>query len=141
VVYETHHFGGEAHDDEPGQARFVRATLDRLEVARQDWGVPVFVGEFWLSDFPGLVAEFVSGLERLGISWANWTYKHKNPPEARFPEGITMGPSWALVHDGPDAEPDIDHDDEATIAERWAHHGSAAFRTNDALAAALRTRG
>jgi hypothetical protein len=137
VVYETHHFGIEAHDDEAGQAQFVRTTLEGLAAARRSSDVPLFVGELWLSDFTPLFGDFVRGLNELGISWANWTYKHKQPAGARFPEGISQGPNWGFFYAGPDAEPDIDHDAAATIEAKWRRYTTDAFTRNDDLADVL----
>lgn len=138
VVYQTHHYSFASQEHHDGMRGFVRHELSRLEDFRARWGVPVYAGEFWLGPFSDLYDLWLSELNRLGISWTSWTYKVKNGPTSRGPDGILNGVGWSLFYDNPNPAPDLDLDDAATIARKWARFSTRNFRPNPVMQAIYR---
>jgi hypothetical protein len=130
VVYQTHHYSFWAQEHHDGMKAFVQHELHRLQDYRQRWGMPVYAGEFWFGAFPDLYDDWLGTLNQLGISWTSWTYKVKNRPDARGPDGILHGVSWSLYYDAPFPAPDLDRDSAVTIAEKWSHFSTDHFQPN-----------
>jgi hypothetical protein len=138
VVYQTHHYSFASQEHHDGMKAFVRHEISRLEDFRARWGMPVYAGEFWLGPFPDLYDLWLSELNRLGISWTSWTYKVKNGPTSRGPDGILNGVGWSLFYDNPNPIPDLDLDDAATIARKWSRFSTHNFRPNPVMQAIYR---
>jgi hypothetical protein len=93
VVHQTHHHNFPAQDHHDGLRAFIRHEIGRMERFRADRGMPVHAGEFRFTNFPDLYAEWLSALNRLGLSRTRWSDKVKNPPGARGADAIAA--KWA----------------------------------------------
>jgi hypothetical protein len=138
VVYQTHHYNFAAQDHHDGMRAFIRHEMARMERFRDDWGMPVYAGEFWFAGFTDLYDEWLSGLNRLGLSWTSWSYKVKNPPGARGADGIQHGDGWSLYFDAPYPVPDLDRDTAGEIAAKWAAFRTENFKPNNTMQAIYR---
>ncbi|WNH09082.1 glycoside hydrolase family 5 protein [Thalassobellus suaedae] len=71
VLYQVHHYN-EDKTNWASQNGFIDAIL--LDVANHmyNWNVPVLAGEFNFWDFPDLWERYLSGLNKLNVSWSNW---------------------------------------------------------------------
>ncbi len=121
VLYQVHHYN-EDKTNWASQNGFIDAIL--LDVANHmyNWNVPVLAGEFNFWDFPDLWERYLSGLNKLNVSWSNWAYKVKridNPVE-----------NWGY-YDGFDGPiPDIHYDSPEVISEKWSQYITPNFRIN-----------
>lgn len=138
VVYQTHHYNFAAQDHHDGMRAFIRHEISRMEQYRDAWGMPVYAGEFWFANFPDLYDEWLSELNRLGLSWTSWSYKVKNAPGVRGADGIQHGDGWSLYFDAPHPIPDLDRDSADEIAAKWAAFRTENFQPNRTMQAIYR---
>lgn len=141
VVYQTHHYNFAAQDHHDGMRAFIHHEIARMDHFRAQWDIPVYAGEFWFANFPDLYDEWLTELNRRGLSWTSWSYKVKNAPGVRGADGIQHGDGWSLYFDAPYPIPDLDRDSAAEIAAKWAAFRTENFKPNQIMQAIYRRHG
>jgi hypothetical protein len=138
VVYQTHHYSFQAQEHHDGMKGFIAHEIGQMSHYRDLWNVPVYAGEFWFGPFHDLYEHWLEELNRRGLSWTSWTYKVKNSPQSRGPDGVLNGVGWSLFHDNPNPAPDLDYDSFDTIARKWRMFSTVNFRADMAMQAIYR---
>jgi aryl-phospho-beta-D-glucosidase BglC (GH1 family) len=133
VMYQVHSYDFGQQYDSNAISNFIDGQLQGIASHQQQWNVPVYAGEFWFGQFNDLTGKFLSGLNALNASWTNWAYKNKNPDNAVGPDGVQSGIGWGFYRNNPNAVPDINHDDAATIASKWSKFTTSNFQADTAL--------
>lgn len=133
VLYQTHHYSFQAQEHHDGMMGFMAHEIGQMCHYRDLWNVPVYAGEFWFGPFHDLYEKWLEELNNQGLSWTSWTYKVKNPPQSRGPDGVLNGVGWSLFHDNPHPAPDLDHDGYDTIARKWRMFRTLNFRADMAM--------
>ncbi|WLT32366.1 cellulase family glycosylhydrolase [Geothrix sp. PMB-07] len=116
------------------QRDMVERLLADAQAHRTKFQVPIFVGEFCVFGFEDLWARALAGLNRLGISWAPWTWKVAfGDPERGDAAGF-----WGLMCHDTGSWPRLTQDDAATLEARWRSHDTAThFSPNPAWTALI----
>ncbi len=127
VVYQTHHYDMRDPHNRAAQERLVTRALADLERYQREWNVPVYAGEFSLYGFYDVWRQWLTGLNRLHISWSNWTYKVCGSAQG------AAGPDWGFFNTNPSPAPDVVHDSREEIARKWTAFDTGRFARNDAL--------
>lgn len=99
----------------------------------QDYGVPVFIGEFNCMNAPDAWIHTVNTYTSNGMSWALWNYKATHG---------TGDNSWGLFNPKQPMppKPDLQKDSAEEIAAKWAKWSTAeSFAENPMIARALRS--
>lgn len=120
VVYELHNYNW-SNTDYNSQSASVNQWFTDIIWHQQNWNIPVFAGEFTLWDFNDLWEKYLSGLDALGVSWTNWTYK------------VTGGGNWGLYQNNSNAFPDINNDSASTISSKLTKFATSYFQANTTL--------
>lgn len=119
VVYETHHYDMGNSGDGEKQLAFAYSQLEILSKYKSLWNVPVYAGEYSFYDFNNVWDTWLSGLNTMGISWTNWSYKVDG----------NMG-NWGFFTNNTNPSPDLNNDSQATILSKWSKFTTINFVPN-----------
>lgn len=144
VVYSTHLFewGAESQEDYTTLIQLYDTMFANAQETQQ---VPYFIGSFSTMEDEewayASLADLLTWYEERGFSWAWWTYKRIDDPDAVELWGETT--AWGLRREAWDGfeRPDVWRDDEATLrAKLEAYDGEMAInaRLVETLGAAAR---
>lgn len=120
VVYELHNYDWNSSDYN-SQSSSINAWFNDIIWHQNNWNVPVYSGEFTLFSFNDLWEKWLSGLDALGVSWTNWTYK------------VTSGGNWGLYQNNTNPFPDVNNDSSGTISSKLSQFGTSSFQANTSL--------
>lgn len=120
TVYELHNYDWNSSDYN-SQSNSINQWFADIASHQQSWNVPVFAGEFNLFDFTDLWEKYLSGLDALGVSWTNWTYK------------ITSGGNWGFYNNNSSPFPNINSDSADTIKSKFARFTTNYHQSNTTL--------
>lgn len=127
VVYQTHYYDMAHPRDRDAQARLVADALADMARCQREWKVPIYAGEYSLYRFYDVWERWMQGLNRLHISWTNWTYKVRGTAED------PAGTDWGFYHTNRHPSPDANRDTPAEIAAKWSQFGTEQFQRNESL--------
>lgn len=120
VVYELHNYNWNSSDYN-SQNSSIDTWFNDIIWHQNNWNVPVYSGEFTLFTFNDLWEKWLSGLDALGVSWTNWTYK------------VTSGGNWGLYQNNTNPYPDVNNDSSTTISSKLSQFGTSNFQANTSL--------
>ena len=127
VVYETHHYDMPNAKVRGAQERLISDALKDLTKHQLEWNIPIFAGEYSLYNYYDVWAKWMTGLNRLNISWTNWTYKVRGTADDE------AGINWGFFHSNRSEVPNINADSEEVIARKWKAFETSHFVRNDDL--------
>lgn len=126
-MFEKHPYDMDHPKDWSSQKQLANNTVSTMSQIQTQWNVPLLVGEFCLYYFSDVWDDFLSDLNRNGISWTNWAYKVRG---TIYDSG---GGNWGYYNTFDGEEPDLLHDSYSRIQSLWGACQTSHFQENAAL--------
>jgi hypothetical protein len=134
VVYELHSYDWDSNltpRDDASQKATADAQVQDF-MSHQSYGVPAFLGEFNVFQYPDAWQYTIQQWSQNGISWAMWSWRSNGV-------GGGVNDAWGVYNptDPAPPTPDVTSDSSATIMADWSQWSLGAFSLNSTLVPAL----
>lgn len=129
VAYELHPYDMGNALDHDAQLNVVQTQLAAVAAKQADpnWNVPVLYGEYELYKYDDVWNQWMSGLNALHVSWANWSYKVTGGND----DGA--GGYWGSYNSDPNPVPVINNDTPSTVISKLGNFTTSSFQANTPL--------
>jgi hypothetical protein len=123
VAYELHPYDMPNAKNWTSQDALVTQQLSTAASNLASTGVPILYGEYSLYYYDDVWSRWMAGLNALGVSWSNWSYKVRGTDTDGF--GY-----WGMYYNDPAPVPIINSDDSATFIAKLGQFGTSNFTKN-----------